>query len=163
MVVASTKGPCVVASTWRSSFWWLIWTLSSIGVGRSSTRLVLLLSFIVFWYFFYYPLQARSVINTFQLGGLLEIKITIGVGRSSTGLVWLLSFIVFWYVFFYYLYYKMHLFFSYLSLKNFIVKRVSFGVVMRCVTFWKISWKMCEWGQNMLKSLVLICGVSYWF
>jgi len=37
---------------------------------------------------------------------------------------------------------KIHLFFS--SLKNFIVKLVWLKVVMKCVTFWEVSQKVCK-------------------
>ena len=57
---------------------------------------------------------------------------------------------------------KMHLLFSSLSLKNSTIKRAWLGVVIGQVTFWEVFQKACEWGQNMLKSFVLVCGDSHW-
>lgn len=57
---------------------------------------------------------------------------------------------------------KMHLFFGSLSLKNSIIKRAWLRVIIRWVTFWKVSRKTSEWGQNTLKSPVLVCGDNHW-
>lgn len=45
-----------------------------------------------------------------------------------------------------------------LSLKNFIVKHVCLGAIMRCVTFYEDFLKACELRQRTLNSLVLFCG-----
>lgn len=56
----------------------------------------------------------------------------------------------------------MHLFFGSLSFKSSTIKRVWLRAIMWCMTFWEVSWKTCEWGQNTLGNLMLICGDNHW-
>ena len=58
---------------------------------------------------------------------------------------------------------KMHLLFGSSFQKNFIVKRARLGAILRLMTFWDVSRKVCEWVQNMQKRLVFVWGVSRQF
>jgi len=36
-------------------------------------------------------------------------------------------------------------------------------VTLGWVTFQEVSRKVCEWGESILKSLALVCGINHWF
>jgi hypothetical protein len=55
---------------------------------------------------------------------------------------------------------KMHLLIGNPFHKNSIVKHAELGAILGWVTSWEVSRKACEWGQNTLKRLVLVCGIS---
>lgn len=55
----------------------------------------------------------------------------------------------------------MRLLFGSLSLKTSKVKHDWHRVIVRWATFWEVSLKACECGQNKLKSLVLDCEDSH--
>jgi len=54
---------------------------------------------------------------------------------------------------------KMHILFSSLFHRNSTV-RAWLRAILKWVTLREVSWKACEWEQNMLKKLMLIYGIS---
>jgi len=55
---------------------------------------------------------------------------------------------------------KMHLLFGSPFHKNSTFKRAWHETILGQVTFWEVTQKAREWGQNTLKKLVLVCGGS---